>query len=273
MGLKLKEVPAAAGWQWITLALQEYWRHPVAYAGLLVSYLLSNLGVLVVASLLANIHPALFYVGGALVVMAIPLLTLAFVMGTHEAQQGRLLHIGLYVLPWMQRTPDRRRPLLLLLLAFLVATLVSFQLAGVFDNQALDQLQDAMAKGPMTDEEVTHLFNSPELTAALAWRSLAIAVVSIPFWFAPVLVFWGGQGPAQAMFSSLVALWRARAAFFLYFLGGMGALMLISMLAGFVLALLGPGVAGLLAIPLGLVLPAIFYVSLYFSFRDCFGEP
>lgn len=273
MGLKLKEVPAAAGWQWITLALQEYWRHPVAYAGLLVSYLLSNLGVLVLASLLAEVHPALFYVGGALVVMAMPLLTLAFVMGTHEARQGRLLHIGLYVIPWMQKAPDRRKPLLLLLLAFLVATVVSFQLAGVFDNQAWQQLEEAMSKGPMSDDEITRLFNSPEISAALAWRSVAIAVVSIPFWFAPVLVFWGGQGPAQAMFSSLLALWRARGAFFLYFLGGMGVVMVVSMLAGFVLALLGPGVAGLLAIPLGLILPTIFYVSLYFSFRDCFGEP
>jgi hypothetical protein len=95
---------------------------------------------------------------------------------------------------------------------------------------------------------------------------VAIAIVSIPFWFAPVLVFWGAQGPAQAMFSSVLALWRARAAFFLYFLGGMGVVMIVSMLAGFVLALFGPGVAGLLAIPLGLMLPAIFYVSLYFSF-------
>jgi hypothetical protein len=273
MGLKLKEVPAAAGWQWITLALKEYWRHPVAYAGLLVSYLLSNLGVLVLASLLANLHPALFYVGAGLVVMALPLLTLAIVMGTHEAVQGRPLHVGLYVLPWMQRTPDRRRPLLLLLLAFMLATLASFQLAGVFDDQALQQLQDTMAKGPMSDEEAAQLFGSPEVTAALAWRSLAIAIVSIPFWFAPVLVFWGGQGPAQAMFSSVLALWRARGAFFLYFLGGMGVVMLVSLLAGFVLAMVGPGVAGLLAIPLGLMLPAIFYVSLYFSFRDCFGEP
>lgn len=274
MGLKLNEVPAAAGWQWITQAVQEYLRHPVAYAGLLVSYILANLGVLVVASLMANLHPALFYVGVAFIVMCMPLLTLAFVMGTHDARQGRLLHIGLYVTPWFRREPDRRRPLMLLLLAFLVATVVSLLLAGLYDEQALQQLQDAMSKsGPMTEEELTRLAESPEVNALRLRASAAIAIVSIPFWFAPVLVFWGGQGPAQAMFSSVMALWRARAAFFVYFLAGMGVVMLVSLLAGVVMGLLGPGLAGLILIPLGLIVPAIFYVSLYFSFRDCFGEP
>jgi hypothetical protein len=125
----------------------------------------------------------------------------------------------------------------------------------------------------MTEDELSRLVDSPEVSALRARASAAIALVSIPFWFAPVLVFCGGQGVAQSMFSSVMALWRARGAFFVYFLGGMGMVMLLSLLAGLVMGLLGPGLAGLLLIPLGLVVPAIFYVSLYFSFRDCFGEP
>ena len=50
--------------------------------------------------------------------------------------------------------------------------------------------------------------------------------------------------------------------------------MLVSgLVTGLLVGLLGPSAAGLLVTPLGLVLSAAFYVSLYFSFRDCFGEP
>ena len=39
------------------------------------------------------------------------------------------------------------------------------------------------------------------------------ALLSVPFWHAPALVHWGGQGVAQALFSSTLALWRNKAAF------------------------------------------------------------
>jgi hypothetical protein len=38
-------------------------------------------------------------------------------------------------------------------------------------------------------------------------------------------------------------------------------------------AFAGPTVSTMLALPLHLTLTCGFYVSLYFSFRDCFGEP
>ena len=43
--------------------------------------------------------------------------------------------------------------------------------------------------------------------------------LSIPFWHAPALVYWGGQGWAKSLFFSTVALWRNKGAFALYGLG------------------------------------------------------
>jgi hypothetical protein len=111
------------------------------------------------------------------------------------------------------------------------------------------------------------------MAGALA-RTLVTAVLSVPFWHAPALVVWGGQGPAQAMFSSALALWRTRAAFFMYGLGWTLVLIVTGLLATLMLMLLGQGaLATLLIMPLPLLLTVAFYVSLYASFRDSFGEP
>jgi hypothetical protein len=78
---------------------------------------------------------------------------------------------------------------------------------------------------------------------------------------------------AQALFTSALALWRAKAAFLVYGFGWMAVMVSAGMVASVLLGLIGPAFAGLLVMPIGLILTSTFYVSLYFSFRDCFGEP
>lgn len=272
MGLKLQEVPAAAGMRWVSLAFSEFFNHPMAYAGMVVSYLLLTLGVGVLFSILANVSEVFLLVGAMVVVMLVPLLTLAFMIGTRDSLQGRVLAPAVFVVPWATREPDRRRALLLLMAAFAVATLASLLVVGMFHVEAIEQLKTAMANNKASDEEFARLLSTPAVMSARAWSSVAVGVVSLPFWFAPALVFWGGQGPAQAMFSSVLALWRAKAAFLVYGFGFIAVLLLGSMLVGLVFALLGAAITSLLAMILGLMLPAVFYISVYFSFVDCFGE-
>ena len=273
MGLKLQPVPAAAGLRWVRQAFEEYFHHPLPYSGMLVGYILACFGMLLLWSLPATISSVFAYIGAALVVMGMPLLTLGFMMGTHGRLQGRLVHVGLFFAPWRQKEPDRRRALLQLLVAFVIATLAALALLSLVDDGALDALQEAMLKGTASEAEMARLMSAPGLASAIAWRMLVTAVVSIPFWFAPALVFWGGQGAAQSMFSSAVALWRARGAFAMYLLGWVAALLMATLLVSFMLALLWASITSLVAMPLSLVLSTAFYVSLYFSFRDCFGEP
>lgn len=262
MGLKLQDVPAAAGWRWVTASFTEYARHPVAYTGLFVAFMIS----VFIAMLLP-------WVGGVLLLLAVPLLSLGFMLGSHESMNGRPLHIGVYLLPWRQREPDRRAPLFTLLVIYAALTAASLWFCEWVDGGAFDAWLTAFAKGDTPPDEVARLAMAPGALAGALWRAGLTTLIAIPFWFAPALVYWAGQGPAQALFSSTLALWRARLAFLAYAMGWVAVMLTAGMLASLLVALLGPSLTGLLVMPLGLVLSAVFYVSLYISFRDCFGSP
>jgi len=262
MGLKLQDVPAAAGLRWVTQAFSEYFRHPLGYTALFVAF--------IGAALLSVLLPI---IGGILLMMAVPLLSLGRMMATHASLRDKPLQVAVFARPWRQREPDRRRPLFTLLVAYAVLTAAVLWLSEVIDGGAFDAWLIAFAKGDTPPEELAKLADAPGTFAGALWRTVLTAAVSVPFWFAPALVFWGRQSVAQALFSSALALWRAKGAFLAYGLGWVAVMLSAGMAASILLALVGPAFTGLLVMPIGLILTSAFYVSLYFSFRDCFGEP
>jgi|JI10StandDraft_1071094.scaffolds.fasta_scaffold06476_3 hypothetical protein len=273
MGLKLQDVPASAGLRWVKQGVAEYFRSPMSYTGLFVTFLLIYIAVLALSSLLAAAIPPFAYLGGLVLLMGVPLLTLAFQMGTESSLRGRVLSAAIYLAPWRQKEPDRRRALLVLLLTYALLTIALFELTSLIDGGAFDALMAAASQGGATEEELARLGAAPGAMAGFVWRAAFTVLLSIPFWHAPALVFWGGQGPAQAMFSSALAVWRARGAFTLFALGWLGAMLAAGTLAGIVMGVLGVQLAGLVIMPIALILSAAFYVSLFFGFRDSFGEP
>jgi hypothetical protein len=85
-------------------------------------------------------------------------------------------------------------------------------------------------------------------------------------------VHWGGQGLRQALFSSTVALWRSKGAFFAYLMAWMGVLLLFGLVTAVVFGLIGlPQLASLIGIPAGLVFWMVFFISVLFTFTDSFG--
>lgn len=260
MGLKLQTVPAAAGLRWVRQGFAECLRQPLGYVSLFALFMLA---ITVVA--------ALPVIGGPLMLMAVPLLSLAYVMATSGMQQGVAVHPAVYLAPWRSADALQRRRLLVLCGAYALATLVGLALCDLVDGGRFDDLLVAMAKGKSTPEELQALMNAPGVQAGAIVRVLVTALLSVPFWHAPALVVWGQQGPAQALFSSTLAVWRARAAFVLYSLGWVAALAGGGMLAALLLALAGLGAAGMLFLmPLALFFTTAFYVSLYFCFADSF---
>ena len=110
------------------------------------------------------------------------------------------------------------------------------------------------------------------MAIALFACELLGSALSVPFWHAPALVHWGGQAVGQSLFSSTLAVWRAKGAFLVYGLGWLGCVTAFAFVGALVLGLLGqPQWAGLIGIPAGLVLSAVFYISLLFTFNDSFG--
>ena len=98
------------------------------------------------------------------------------------------------------------------------------------------------------------------------------SLLSLPFWHAPALVHWGGQGVGKALFFSTMACWRNIGAFTVYGLAWAGAILVFGALANVLAALTQQAqLIALAAVPAGLLFSTVFYASLYFTFNDCFA--
>jgi hypothetical protein len=114
----------------------------------------------------------------------------------------------------------------------------------------------------------------PPMSAATAssirFVMLGLTLVSIPLWYVPALVQWGGQGVAQAMFSSVVAIWRTKGAFatflFGWFVVGLAFDAIVQVLA----AAFGIEAVSLAALTGQMMLSITYFLSLWFGFVDTF---
>lgn len=264
MGLRLHHVPARQGWQWVRQGFALWFSRPLAFIGLFTFFLMTIL-------LLAMLLPV---VGGLMGLALMPMLTLGYMVASRSALAGGQVHPLQLVQGLRHADPAQRRAQWLLCAGYMLGSVIVIWLAQWVDGGAFDTLMRAMSEREpgKPSPETAELMADPRLAWGMAVRVGLAGLLSVPFWHAPALVQWGGQSALQALFSSGLALWRARAAFTVYLLGWlvlmMGAGVLLSVLA----AVTGAGqVLGLLAVPLGLVFSAAFYTSLWFSFNDSFG--
>lgn len=262
MALSLLSPPASRGPQWVRLGLAEAARQPLSYAGLFAVFML-------VMTLLMVIP----VIGGVLMLAAVPLLSLGFLMATAAAQRGVRVHAGVFLAPWRGTPAVQRQRLLVLCMLYAMATLLVMQWCQWVDGGRFEDLLTLAADDKIGTPEWDALVSHPALQAGALLRVVMTALLSIPFWHAPALVHWGGQGVAQALFSSVVALWRTRGAFMLYVLAWSGLTAMLALTLALLIGLLGLAHnAALLFMPAGLLLTSAFYVSLYFNFIETFAS-
>ncbi|MDE2147495.1 MAG: hypothetical protein KGJ24_12465 [Burkholderiales bacterium] len=261
MPLVLKSVPAARGPRWIADAFRLYARRPLGFSALFVVFLFAALGVSVVPLL-----------GPLLQMMSLPLLSLGFMVAGQSALLGGPVHPRQFIEP-LRGDPARRRALLTLCVVYGLAAVAVLLLADALSHHAWDRLQGLLAKGETAQGEVDALLAEPGIAAGLLTAGLGGMLLSAPFWHAPALVHWGGQGVRQALFSSTLAVWRTKGAFCTYLLGWLGVLLLFGFVSAIVLGLAGaPQLTSLLGVPAGLVFSTAFYLSVLFTFNDSFGN-
>jgi hypothetical protein len=260
MALILKSVPAARGPRWIGDAFRLYARRPLAFTALFL--------VFVFASVLVAQVPLL----GLLVqLMSLPLLSLGFMVAGQSALLDGPVRPIQFIEP-LRHDPAKRRALLTLCVSFGVLALAILMLADAVSNSAWSRLQALMVRGESVQAEIDALLSEPGVGVAMLIAGVLLSLLSVPFWHAPALVHWGGQGVRQALFSSTLALWRNKGAFFSYMLAWLGAMMLFGLVTAFVFALIGePQLAGVIGVPAWLVFSAVFYISVLFTFNDSFG--
>lgn len=261
MALSLKTVPAARGAHWVRAAFALFGRRPLAFSGLFLAFLF--------AAMVAMFVPLL---GGVLQMTMLPLLSLGFMVASDSALRGGPVQPGQFVEP-LATDPVRRRALLTLCVAYGLGAVALLWFCNWLADGQLAELQALLASGRAEPEELDALAASRGVFVGTVALIVGATLLSVPFWHAPALVHWGHQGAAQALFSSTVAVWRAKGAFLVYALSWTGLIVGVGVASALLLGLLGmPQVAGVIALPMGLIFSTVFYVSLVFSFRDSFGE-
>ena len=257
--MKLKAVPARQGAHWLRSGFLVFFRRPLAFTALFAGFLFAAFVLLLIP-----------LAGGVLLLMSLPLVTLGFILATQGAIHEQTPTPAVFIVP-LRGNPKRRKTLIRLGIVYALATLAIIALSDWADGGKFEALQAAMADSKVSRETVDALLLDPQLHFGLLVRFGLAGVLSVPFWFAPALVHWDDQGVGQSLFSSTLAVWRARGAFAVYMLAWTVVIALFGILVQLVFSMLGtPQMAGVAALPGALMFSTVFYASLYFSFADSF---
>jgi hypothetical protein len=263
--MKLQLIPAPQGAQWVRQAFVLFFKQPLGFAGLFATFM--------VALLVFSMLPML---GSILLLAAMPLVSLGFMIATRKALDGQFPTPKVYIEP-LRASKSRRVALIQLGLLYALSTALILWLSAVIDGGALDRLMRALSSTTAAGDtaaqaqKIAELIADPRLQLGLFMRLGLSALLSVPFWHAPALVHWGDQGAGKALFFSLMACWKNKGAFTVYGLAWAGVVLVFALLANVVMALLGQAsLVALAAMPASLIFSTVFYVSLYFTFADCF---
>jgi hypothetical protein len=117
------------------------------------------------------------------------------------------------------------------------------------------------------------LVQAPDFELAVLIAMALYMPLSFMFWHAPALVHWHGVAPVKSLFFSLVACMRNFWAFTVFGLVWVGVFIGMGMVIATFATLLGnPDLVPAIMFPGSMLLAAMFFTSLYFTFRDSFEE-
>ncbi len=258
--MQLHQVPARQGFVWVRRGFQVYLSQPLATTFLFATFLFGALLLMLIPG-----------IGVLLLLMALPLVSLGFMIASRNSLDGRRAGPRVFA-EGLQGPPDRRRAMLKLLASYAAANIVVMLLSDAIDDGRLEALQAAVVGDKaITQQALGEMLGDSRLFWAMALRLLLTSLIALPFWHAPALIYWQGQGVAQSLFISALACWRNRAALTIYGLGWVLLIVLFSVLANTLVALIGePRLLALAAMPAGLMFSTAFYTSLYFTYADAF---
>lgn len=262
--MRLHRVPAVRGAAWVRQGFAVFARRPLAFAALFTAFLF-----------FALVTALLPFVGPLLLLASLPLVSLGFMRATQHTLKGKFPTLAVFVTPLRR---DRRMTLALLKLGlvYALATIAVMTLSDLADGGTFEALQEAMADSrggsEAGREQIAELLGDPRLALGMLLRLSLAALLALPFWHAPALAYWAGQGWAQALFSSTIACWRNGRAFLVYGLVWAGVIGGFGLAVNLLAVLLSrPQLLALIAVPAGLLFSTVFYASLWFTFADCFA--
>jgi hypothetical protein len=251
--MKLQILSASTGLSWVKLGIKTFFKQPLALGGLFFMFM----AIVSVVSILPLI-------GGALALAIVPAATLGLMVATLEALRGK------FPMPSVLATAfragqQRLRAMLVLGAMYALGFLLIMGFTALFDG---GQFAKMYIVGGKLSREL--LEQSDFQTAALVGMGLYLPL-SLMFWHAPALVHWHGVPPTKAVFFSLIACMKNFWAYLAYGIGWFAVFAIGGVAITTVSVALGaPAIAAALMVPMVLTIAAMFFTSLYFTFRDSF---
>ena len=274
LAIRIRDIPALAGTRWIRLALRAFARQPFGFMGMFALFFLVMFVVSIPVSLLMPLAQAISMspvVVAMLSLVLMPLLSLAFMLSTEAVTNDVRIRPPLFFVP-LRGAASTRRSLLGIGLVYVGLFMLAWFAGNGFDGgETTRWFNDRMM--PPTDGTTPAVLPELSDTARLVMglKMALVALGTIPLWHAPPLILWGRYGAAKAMFASVVAMWRTRAAMLMFGLGWFALSFLVTTLLALLELLLGGSTLLLvIALMVSWALSALFYVTLWFGFVDTF---
>ncbi len=251
--IRVRALPAAAGWRWIADGFRLLRRQPIA----LLAIAFMNL-LLLSASVLIPL------VGTVAPLVLTPALMVGVMHATRSADRGEMPTPMMLLAGFRADQGRAWRPLLMLGGVNALFTLAALALAALADGGTLMRV----ATGQVGENEPA-VSGESLMTAGVVFL-VVYAPAQLAMWYAPLFVAWHRTPVMQALFFSFVGAWRNRRAFVVYAIGWFAIVLAASLVIRVLQLALGanPMLRSMVLWPLSLVLFTAVYCSFWPTYRD-----
>ena len=295
------KLDATTGWRWVVGGWRLFRAQPFSFIALLFFYWLLLLCASAIVGWIAQALGVLLpfvpvdviaAVGGLLVAVLTPTLTVGFLQACRAAASGLPVHPVLLFAPFRAGRTTLTRLLTLgayQMVALIVIILATSGVAGFRAEPAIPPAAtqaggappakaepraapvDPSTPRPMTQAEQDALRGE---AVGRMLQALAYLPVALVMWYAPLLVAWHGLPAGKALFFSLVAVWRNKSAFVVYGATWLVIWLVLSTVIALITGLVGVGnFAAVLVVPMAMLLLTCMYCSMYPTYATVFVDP
>jgi len=252
--MKLNSVPPKEGYTWIRQGIWLFKQNPLGFLMLVFMY--------VFAAQLAVIIPV---IGVFAVLLLTPTLSVGFMTACRQAIQKERIRPMVYLIALQSGVFIRKRMLQLGLVYAALILLLSFILSLLVDFELLLPL--------MTSDKAITPEALRQIYLVLFFGAILYIPVAMLMWFSPILVAWADMSVPQALFSSWLACWTNKAAFFFYLAVWSAVLIAIPLTIGILFdALDFEQAASFIVAPISMAGLTIMHCSFYATWKACFVE-
>ena len=252
--MKLNAVTPKEGYTWIRQGIWLFKQNPLGFLMLVFIY--------VFTAQLAVIIPV---IGVFAVLLLTPTLSVGFMTACRQAIQRERIGPMVYLIALQSGVLIRKRMLQLGLIYATLIVLMSFILSLLVDFEMLLPLMTG--DKAMTPEALRQIY------LILFFGGILYIPIAMVMWFSPILVAWADMSVAQALFSSCLAFWTNKAAFFFYISIWGAILIAMPLTIGMVFDALDFGqAASFIIAPISIAGLTVMHCSFYATWKACFGE-